>query len=87
MAAHRKVLDVTPVKVTLDMSKFDSKSKDAIKKDIYLIEAALAADGILVTRDDAFYRALKTTPKGQKLSNRIRWLHPIRDGAKVLAQL
>jgi hypothetical protein len=78
MAARRKALrqiETTPLSV--DYSSFTEKSEKAVKKDLFLLETAIAADKIIVTLDKAFYEALGTTPQGQTLLNRIRWYNPL----------
>ena len=78
MAARRKpLLRIETEPVDIDLSDFPEKLKNAVSKDIFLIEAALAADQIIITLDKAFYNALGSTPSGTALRNRITWYDPI----------
>ena len=88
MLARRKVSTlISPASITLDTSAYTPANRRVVEKDRCLIEAALAADGVLVTADDEFREALETMPKGKALSDRIRWLHPVRDGVQSLTRL
>jgi hypothetical protein len=88
MAARRKPLQgVTPLNVPIDPSGLSQKDGDAIEKDRCLIEAAMAADHVIITRDDALQRVLAKTPQGSTLLKQIKWVNPVSDGTAVLSQL
>lgn len=82
MAARGKPLkigNVTPVSSGLDLEPFNPKDRAAVEKDLHLIEAALGADKVIVTLDDALQRALGGTPKRDRLRGRITWYNPVND--------
>lgn len=88
MAARRKPLQmVNPTKVDLDTSSLPDKEQVAVEKDRCLLEAALSADCVIVTRDDAFRSILAKTQKGADLITRIRWINPVTDGVAALESL
>ena len=49
--------------------------------------AALAADRIIVTRDDALRRALAERADGTALLQSLKWINPVTDGAEALKGL
>jgi len=88
MAARRKPLQmVNPTKVDLDTSSLSDKEQAAVKKDQCLLEAALSADCVIVTRDDAFRDALAKTPQGVDFLARITWINPVSGGVNALQGL
>jgi hypothetical protein len=88
MAARRKPLEsVVPASVPIDMSMYVHPAREQIEKDVCLLEAALAADRIIVTRDDSLKLALKQRPDGMTLFQSIRWINPVTDGARALEAL
>jgi len=85
MAAPQKPLrDIKPVSAGLNIPAFAPPQQVAIEKDLGLLEAALGADGVIVTRDDALRKALGTTPQGSRLRDRITWYNPVTDGTEPL---
>jgi N12 class adenine-specific DNA methylase len=53
----------------------DQKKKEAMKKDIHLIEAALAADRVIVSLDDEAKKHFHEFLSKQK----IKWINPLKD--------
>ncbi len=89
MAAHQKPLrdiEIEPVKEWLNLPAFAPQHRAAVEKDLCLLEAALGADRVIVTRDDALRKALGTTPQGIRLRDRIRWCNPVTDGTDSLRE-
>ena len=85
MAARKKPLSDIPVVPTgLDLERFAPRHREAVKKDLCLLEAALAADCEIVTLDDALCRALASSPAGTRLRNRITWHNPVTNGTELL---
>ena len=88
MAAHRKPSErVNPADVSVDTAEWSDPDRRLVEKDLRLIEAALSADRIIVTRDDAFRRVLAKTPKGTRLLESITWVNPVLDGSATLENL
>ena len=78
---------VNPRPVTIDMRGLPDDDRQAIEKDLCLIEAALSADGMIVTRDETLRRILDKTPKGRKIAASITWINPVTDGIEVFERL
>ena len=88
MAARRKPLKrVVPARVPIDTSAYGNRAREEIEKDLCLLEAALAGDRIIVTRDDSLKAALMQRPAGVALLQSIKWINPVTDGAKALEAL
>lgn len=88
MAARRKPLQVVnPTQINLDTSSLSDKERVAVEKDRCLLEAALSADCVIVTRDEAFRSILANTQKGADIITRIRWINPVTDGVAALENL
>jgi hypothetical protein len=85
MAARKKPLSDIPVSpIGLELERFALPHREAIKKDLCLLETALAADCEIVTLDDALCRALASSPTGTRLRNRITWHNPVTNGTELL---
>ena len=85
MAARKKPLrDVCKVETGLDLQAFASRQREAIEKDMPLLETALAAGGEIVTLDEALYKALGSAPQGERLRDRFTWHNPVTDGTAHL---
>lgn len=81
MAARRKApKHITSGGVKIDMTGLSQKDQEEIKKDLFLVEAALSADRIIVSRDDSLQVALAKTPQGLKVLHSITWLNPVKGG-------
>ena len=88
MAARRKPLEsVVPASVPIDMSVYRNPARRQIEKDVCLLEAALAADRIILTRDESLKLALMQCPDGKRLVEAIRWINPVTDGPEALRAL
>jgi hypothetical protein len=88
MAARKKpIRNVTSAIIAIDTNSLSDRDKWAIEKDLCLIETAIEADRIIVTLDDSLRQVLIKTPRGQEISQSIRWIHPVRDGAQSLEKL
>lgn len=88
MAAHRKPLQsVEPADVPINLSAYTKRAREEIEKDMCLLEAALGAEKIIVTRDDSLKKALAQRSDGKALLKSIKWINPLADGAKALEAL
>jgi hypothetical protein len=80
MAARKKPLStVEPTPVNLDLEAFSEVHRAAVEKDLRLLEAAIATDRVIATRDDAFRVALGTTRRGRSVRDRLTWHNPVTD--------
>jgi len=78
MAARKKPLrSIATDAVPLQLERFEDAHREAIEKDLFLLEIAIAADGIVVTLDTSLRRALDTTEEGRRLSKRLVWIDPV----------
>ena len=84
MYARKKVDDVGSVNTELDLQNFGPRQQKAIAKDLFLLEAALAADKEIVSCDQALHDALGSTAPGMHLRDRITWRNPVTDGTAHL---
>lgn len=88
MAARGKPIQIVdPESVYIDVSGLSERERTAVEKDCFLVEAALATDSVVVTRDDEFRRILTKTPQGANILSRIRWINPVNDGVGALEKL
>jgi hypothetical protein len=88
MAARRKAIRrVDPASIHLNLDAYSASAKSAIEKDLHLLQAALAADRVIVTRDDSLRAALDGRPDGVALAGTIKWINPITDDLEVLNSL
>jgi hypothetical protein len=88
MAARRKPLEtVATAAVPIEVTAYSSPAREQIEKDACLLEAAIAADRIIVTRDDSLRLALSRRPDGTALVQSIKWINPVTDGARSLEAL
>jgi len=88
MTAHRKAPKaVAPASVRINLSAYTKPAREEIEKDMCLLEAALGADKIILTRDDSLKKALAQRPDGNALLKSIKWVNPVTDGAKALEAL
>jgi len=79
--------DVEPNNVRIDMKKLSHRECEAVKRDLFLIEAALSADGIIVTCDETFRRAIAKIAQSSNELQSITWKNPVTDGSKWLERL
>lgn len=88
MTARRKISHYEdPVEVNVDTAGLLDADRDTIEKDLCLVNAALAADRIIVTRDDTLKQALAKTRDGARLLRTIKWLNPVTDRAAMIESL
>jgi len=88
MAARKKPLQsVEPANVPIDLSAYTGSKRAQIEKDLCLLEAALGADKIILTRDDSLKKALEQGSDGKALLKSIKWINPLADGAAALEAL
>ena len=78
MAAHRKSpQNLNPPQIRLDTTGLSNGDCAAIEKDLHVIAAALSADRIVITRDEAIRVTLGKTHQGANLVKSIYWINPI----------
>ncbi|MBI1289615.1 hypothetical protein GC173_00030 [bacterium] len=88
MTARRKQKDVKPnADLHLALDKFSEKARIAIEKDLLLIQAACAADKIIVTEDTQLMSYLSEHKSGERWLREIRWIVPSREPVEVLSEL
>ena len=88
MCARKKPLQViNPTCVPLDGIGLTEGDQRAIEKDRCLLEAALSADRVIVTRDRSLQVALAKTRRGKHVMEQITWIDPVDDGAAAIEGL
>jgi hypothetical protein len=88
MAAHGKPTErVVPTPLALDTAAAPDWAAAVIGKDIHLLAAACAADRVILTRDDALQRALRTFEAGIQFAESLRWIEPVKHGDVPLRNL
>jgi predicted nuclease of predicted toxin-antitoxin system len=88
MAARKKLVrGLTTTAIAIDTEDLTPNQAEAIEKDRHLIEAALAADRVIVTRDSSIKDILAKTRKGKRFLTQLRWINPEDDGCDGLARL
>ncbi|MFH1609234.1 MAG: hypothetical protein ABID40_01215 [Candidatus Bipolaricaulota bacterium] len=77
MTARRKVIrGTTTTSLDIDTKRLAPSEIDALNKDRHLLEAALTADRVIVTRDTNIMSILAKTRKGARLLRDLRWINP-----------
>jgi hypothetical protein len=61
--------------------------QDELRKDLCLVEAACANDGIIVTLDEAIQRIWQKCHTQLGLAQPITWINPVVDGVQILEHL
>jgi hypothetical protein len=61
--------------------------QDRLREDLLLIEAACAADGIIVTRDNVIQAIWRKCYDRLGLPKPVRWIDPVTDGVQALERL
>lgn len=84
---HKPLQIVKTAELQLDYSGLSPSERQAVAKDQHLLEAALAADRVIVTIDDALRDALGRMPKKLRRLKTICWIHPVDDGVGALERL
>ena len=88
MAARRKLQSkVVPAPLQLRWDRYSNGAREAIEKDCCILEAALAADHVVVTLDEALRQALSEQRDGQAVFRSLCWINPVTDGVGALAAL
>jgi len=88
MAARRKPLQLVPAAdFSMSTEGLSEEDKATIEKDRCLLQAAFAADRIIITRDDALRSALAKMPRNAKLMASITWVNPVTDGVAAVERL
>lgn len=78
MAAHHKATEkIELIPVIINETDVTESDLAAIKKDLHLIEAALAADKIIITHDLALQKSLGSSKNTVELLNSITWIDPV----------
>jgi len=79
MYSRRKIESIKDDKLpslSINESHFTESELDALKKDLPLLKAACASDGIIITRDTEIRDICSKYKKQIKLSKSIRWIIP-----------
>jgi rRNA-processing protein FCF1 len=88
MVARRKLPQAAVLAdVPVNLSAYTRSASAQIEKDMCLLEAALGAEKIIVTRDESLKKALEQRPDGKALLQSIKWVNPVTDGATALETL
>jgi len=88
MAARQKPIKIgKEVPVALPRDDLSEKNRRVIEKDRHILQAALAADKIIVTLEKELRDALSSTQKTRKVMDSIKWVHPVTDGVECLENL
>ncbi len=90
MVARKKVHRCEGVQVNRVDEAYERLSadeQDGLRKDLCLLEAACAGDGIVVTRDDAIREIWHKCHDQLGLSEPITWINPVTDGVRALERL
>lgn len=88
MVSRKKwIRDLSPNQIDLNLSEFSTKAQKTIGEDRHLLEAAFAADRVILTRDESLRSALNERVEGKKIVNSIKWINPIHDGIDILYRL
>jgi hypothetical protein len=86
--AGRKPLErITPQTLALNTEGLSEGDLRAIEKDRHLLEAAVAADRIIVTRDEALRVALERSSGNARLLASITWVNPVDGEIRALESL
>jgi len=88
MARMGKKLQIEqPPQTALRLDGCSEADQDAIRKDRFLLDAALAHDRIIVTSDRRLQEALERFADGRKLGGQITWIDPLQTTRKALEKL
>lgn len=67
--------------------ELSAAEQDGLRKDLCLVEAACAGDGIVVTRDDVIQAIWHRCHDQLGVPKPITWINPITDGIRALERL
>lgn len=90
MVARKKVHrceGVLPSHIDETCEGLSATEQDGLRKDLLLIEAACAGDGIIVTRDDVIQAIWAKCHGRFGIPKPIRWINPVIDGVAALERL
>lgn len=88
MTVRKKAPSIpAPSRVNLDTKGLGASDLKAVEKDRCLLDAAFAADKVIVTRDESLQVALAKTSKGTQMLQLVKWINPVTDGSKALDAL
>jgi hypothetical protein len=90
MYAKKKVYKCEGVQLSRVEDACDGLSvteQDGLRKDLCLLEAACAGDGIIVTRDEVIQAIWHKCHDRLGVPKPITWINPIADGVQVLERL
>ncbi len=88
MAARRKpLMSISPKTIAIDTGGLSRRQVEALNKDRCLMEAAMIADHVIVTLDNALRDILSKTQHNEKFLNEIKWINPLKDGTTALKVL
>ncbi len=78
MTAKKKIVRAKPARrmEPIDTQELTSREIRALGKDVHLLEAALAADRVIVTCDAELQDILAKTRRGARLLRKLRWIDP-----------
>lgn len=84
---HKAIQPIGSAVIQIDTTTLLDNEREALEKDRCLIEAALAADRVIVTRDEALQKILAKTPEGPRLLHDVKWLNPDKNDHAELKNL
>jgi hypothetical protein len=90
MFARKKIKDFEDVDlpdVSIKQSKLTQHDLGVLEKDLLLIKAACAGDGIIITRDEEIIDIWLRYKEHIKTPKTIRWINPIHDNPECLKNL
>jgi hypothetical protein len=90
MVAKKKVHRCEGVEVSHVDEACDGLSvteQDGLRKDLCLVEAACAGDGIVITRDDVVQEIWQKCHNRLRVAKPITWINPVTDGVQALEYL
>jgi len=67
--------------------ELSATEQDRLREDLLLVEAACAADGIIVTRDDVIQAIWHKCHDRLGVPKPIQWINPVTDGVEALERL
>ncbi|MBI3098365.1 MAG: hypothetical protein HYY93_09015 [Planctomycetes bacterium] len=76
--------DLQPREMIIDTSGFSAADSAAVEDDRHLLEAAAAADHIIITRDDRLQTVLGRHHSTKEILGAFVWINPVRDPRSVL---
>jgi predicted nuclease of predicted toxin-antitoxin system len=86
-APMREPTESAELRAAFRKSRLTKGLRETVAKDLHLLETALAADGIIVTKDRNLRRAMENDTRLAKIAARIRWFNPVTDDLDELKRL